>query len=470
MTRRLWSTLTWRRTVVLLIALTGWFMPPPDGLTQQAWHLFVIFAGGIAAVITNATSILLAAILALAAAVLTRTLTPTEAYAGFGDGFILLIVVAFLIGRAVVNSGLGVRIAYNLIRLFGKSTLGLGYSVVAADMLIAFAFPSNTARSGVLYPITLSLAIGSGSRVEDGTRKRLGAYLMMTSMAGLSLSSALWFTAMAANPIGAGLAASQGVTITFNSWLLMASVPCLAAFAAVPWLLYQTFAPELRATPEAPRQARENLAEMGPLSRDEWITAVTCVLMVIGWALSDPLDVDKTAIAFLGLGVFMLAGIFTSKDMQQSGDALNTLIWFATLYTLSTALNETGFMSYVGFRIGPLVEGFSWPAIYVLLIASYVLIHYFFVSQTAQLLALFGVFVGIGVDGGVPPALMAMMLLFATNFFSVLTPQGSSSNVIFAASGYLTQGEIYRNGGLVVLVNLLVFLILGTPWILLLSD
>ena len=62
MTRRLWSTLTWRRTVVLLIALTGWFMPPPDGLTQQAWHLFVIFAGGIAAVITNATTILLAAI------------------------------------------------------------------------------------------------------------------------------------------------------------------------------------------------------------------------------------------------------------------------------------------------------------------------------------------------------------------------------------------------------------------------
>ena len=470
MTARLWSTQAWRRVVVLLLALIAWFVPPPDGLTQQAWHLFAIFAGAIVAVILNAATILLGSVLALSAAVLTGTLQPAEAYGGFGDGFILLIVIAFLIGRGVVNSGLGVRIAYNLIRLFGKSTLGLGYSVVAADMLIAFAFPSNTARSGVLYPITLSLAIGSDSRPEDGTRKRLGAYLMMTSMAGLSLSSALWFTAMAANPIGAGLASNYGVSITFNSWLLMAVVPCIAAFAVVPLLLYHSIAPELQATPEAPKDARRQLAEMGPLSRAEWITATTCVLMVVGWALSEPFGIDKTAVAFLGLGVFMLSGIFTGKDMQQSGDALNTLIWFATLYTLSSALNETGFMSFIGFQIGPLVEGFSWPVVYLLLVVAYVLIHYFFVSQTAQLLALFGVFVGIGVDAGVPPELMAMMLLFATNFFSVLTPQGSSSNVIFAASGYLTQGEIYRNGGLVVLVNTIIFLALGTPWILFLSP
>jgi DASS family divalent anion:Na+ symporter len=460
----------WRRLLVLAFALVVWFVSPPEGLSQQAWHLFVVFAGAIIAVIIGATSILLASILALAAVVLTGTLPADEAYAGFGDGFILLIVIAFLIGRAVVNSGLGVRIAYKLIRLFGQSTLGLGYSLVSLDAMIAFAFPSNTARAGVLYPISLSLAIGSGSRVEDGTRKRLGAYLMMTSMGGISISSALWFTAMAANPIGAQLASTQGVEITFVSWLLMASVPCLVALAVIPWLLYRTIPPEIKATPEAPEKARQKLVEMGALSRDEKITAVTCILMVLGWALSDTLNIDKTAIAFLGLGIFMLAGIFTLKDMDESGDALNTLIWFATLYTLSSSLNATGFMSWVGFQLGPLVSGFSWPVVYVLLIVAYVLIHYFFVSQTAQLLALFGVFMGLGVDAGVPPALMAMMLLFATNFFTPITPQGGSSNVIYAASGYLTQGEIYKNGGLVVLVNLLIFMILGTPWVLFLIS
>jgi DASS family divalent anion:Na+ symporter len=109
----------------------------------------------------------------------------------------------------------------------------------------------------------------------------------------------------------------------------------------------------------------------------------------------------------------------------------------------------------------------SWPVVYVSLVVLYVLLHYIFVSQTAQMLALFGVFLGVAMESGVPPILMALMLLFATNFFAAITPQGSSANVLCAGSGYLTQGEIYRNGGMVTLINLLIFMGIGTPWILL---
>ena len=45
--------------------------------------------------------------LAIAAAVLTRLLTPAKAYAGFANTSILLIVLAFLVARAVVKCGLG---------------------------------------------------------------------------------------------------------------------------------------------------------------------------------------------------------------------------------------------------------------------------------------------------------------------------------------------------------------------------
>ena len=87
------------------------------------------------------------------------------------------------------------------------------------DIIIAAAFPSNTARSGVLYPITLALSRGSGSKVEDGTQKKMGSYLMMNCIAGLTLSSSLWFTGMAANPVGAKMAADAGIEgINFGSW------------------------------------------------------------------------------------------------------------------------------------------------------------------------------------------------------------------------------------------------------------
>ena len=99
-----------------------------------------------------------------------------------------------------------------------------------------------------------------------------------------------------------------------------------------------------------------------------------------------------TSVSLLGL---MLAGIFQLDDIKASGDALETLIWFAILYTISSELDNLGFMQFVGDRLGNWVDGLSWPVTYALLLAVYVLVHYLFVSQTAHLLALFGVFLGI---------------------------------------------------------------------------
>ena len=449
----------------LFLGFAIWLAPVPEGLTPEAWQLFAIFAATIFAVVSGAASIFLAAILALVAAVLSGTLDAERAYSGFSAGFILLIVVAFLVGKGVVNSGLGERIGLLLVRSFGKSSLGLAYSMVATDALIAPAFPSNTARSGVLFPIVFSLAQSNGTKPWEASRHELGAYLMMCSMAGLGLSSALWLTAMAANPVGVALLSQRGVELNFGSWLLASSLPTVSAMLLVPWLLYRVFPPGRKATPEAPEQAAVSLATLGALNRKEWITLATFVGMVLGWALSGVLSLDPTAIAFLGLAVLMIGGVFTLDDIKSSGDALETLIWFAILYTLSTELDHLGFMQYVGDIMGHWVDGFSWPVTYLLLLVIYIAIHYLFVSQSAHLLALFGVFLGIS-QPEVPLHLMGMMLLLATNFFSVMTPQASSANVIFAGSGYLTGREIYRYGGLVTLACLTIYLFIGTPWIL----
>ncbi len=457
------------RVIIMLVFLAVlWFIPAPWGVTPEAWHLFAIFITCILAVVIGANPILTTAIIAVVVAIFLGVLDPVKAYSGFGKSFILLIVVAFLVANGVIKSGLGNRIAYVLVSKFGKSTLRLGYCMVLTDAVIAPAFPSNTARSGVLYPITLALARGSGSKVEDGTQKKMGSYLMMNCIAGITLSSTLWFTGMAANPVGAKMAADAGVKgINFGSWFIASSVPTVLALIIVPFLLYKLFAPEVKETPEAPKAAADELKKMGPMSRDEWITGITFLLMVVFWALSGTLGLDKTAVAFLGLAVLMVAGIFTLEDLKNQGDALGTFIWFSILYTMSSQLNEMGFMAAVGNQLAQALQGLSWPVVYVSLVVLYVLLHYIFVSQTAQMLALFGVFLGVAMESGVPPVLMALMLLFATNFFAAITPQGSSANVLCAGSGYLTQGEIYRLGGMVTLVNLLIFLIIGTPWILL---
>jgi DASS family divalent anion:Na+ symporter len=450
-------------TLALVVGL--WCWPVPEGLTAPAWHLFALFVGAIVAVVVSALPILTSSILALATAVLTGTLAPAKAYSGFANGTILLIVVAFLVARSVVQCGLGSRIGHAVVSLFGRSTLGLVYSIFVVDAVIAPAFPSNTARSGVLFPLASSLADAAGATPGDPSRRRLGGLLMFSGIASLSLSSALWLTAMAANPLGAEIARPFGVEITFPSWLLASSVPTLTAMVLVPFLLYTLMAPEVKATPDAPAAARVALKALGPFTPREKIVAGTFLGMVALWAMAAPLKVDSTAVAFLGLGVLLATGVLTSGDIAREGDVLATFIWFAVLFTLSSQLNELGFMGYLGERLAGALAGLSWLWAGLLLVVAYVLLHYLFVSQTAHLLALFGVFLDVGVKLGVPAGPLSFLLLFATNFFSGLTPQGSSANLLFAGSGFLSQGELYRYGAILTAVNLLIYLAVGVPWL-----
>jgi len=454
-----------KRAAPFALAIGIWFAPVPAGLTAQAWHLFATFAAAIVAVLLGAFPLLTSSMIAVAAVVLTGTITPTQAFSGFANSSVLLVMIAFIVAQAVVKSGLGRRISLFMVSRFGGSSLGLAYSIVLTDAAIAPAFPSNTARGGVLFPIVLSVAKGAGSNPDDPEGRRLGGYLMFCGMASLAVSSALWMTATSANPVGVQIAQKFGLEIGFGSWILASCVPALIAIGMLPLLVAKLFPPRVGATPEAPAAARKELAGMGKMSRDEWITAVTFAVMVTGWVFAGALNLNVTSIAFMGFGVLLVAGVLKVEDIDIRGDTLATFLWLAVLFAMSGQLNELGFMGYVGERLASHLGGLSWPATYVTLIVLYVGIHYLFVSQTSQVLALLGVFLDVGIRGGVPAPLMGFGLLFASSYFSVITPQGGSQNIIFAASGYLTQRELYKLGFFTTLAFMAVFLLIGSPWV-----
>ncbi len=459
-----------KRAFPFAMAIAIWFSPVPAGLTAQAWHLFAVFVTAITSVLLGVFPLLTSTMLAAGAVVLTGTISPAKAFAGFANTSVLLVVVAFLVAQAVVKSGLGKRISLFMVSLFGRSSLGLAYSIVLTDAAIAPAFPSNTARGGVLYPIVLSVAQGSGSHPQDPEGRRLGGYLMFCAMASLAVSSALWMTATSANPIAIQVAQQYGINVGFGKWLIASSVPAVISVLLLPWLLARLFPPGIGATPEAPAAARKELARLGRLSRDEWITAIAFVLMVAGWIFADKLQLNVTSIAFAGLGLLLMTGVLTADDISTQGDTLATFLWLAVLFALSGQLNELGFMGYVGQRLASYMGGLSWPVTYVSLILLYVAIHYMFVSQSSQVLALLGIFLEVGIRGGVPAALMAFSLFFASSYFSVITPQGGSQNVIFVGSGYLTQRELYKLGLLTTVFFLGVFLTVGTAWLMMVTH
>jgi len=56
-----------------------------------------------------------------------------DALSGFSNSLIWLIGIAIIISRGLVKTGLGNRIGYNFISLFGKKTIGIGYALALSE-------------------------------------------------------------------------------------------------------------------------------------------------------------------------------------------------------------------------------------------------------------------------------------------------------------------------------------------------
>ena len=75
-----------------------------------------------------------------------------------------LIAIAFWLSGGFIKSGLGNRVAYYIVSIFGKTTLGLAYSLVFAEALLAPAIPSVAARAGgIFFPLVKALCLACGS-------------------------------------------------------------------------------------------------------------------------------------------------------------------------------------------------------------------------------------------------------------------------------------------------------------------
>jgi len=237
--------------IPILVGVIIWFMPVPEGLKPQAWHLFAIFAGTILGFILQPLPIGALSIISIVISAVTNTLKIGEGLAGFANTAIWLIVAAFLFSRGFIKTGLGKRIAYTMITAVGSNSLKLSYALVVSDLILSPATPSNTARAGgVIYPITKSLASAFGSEPGDTARK-IGAYLIQTIYQGNTITSAMFMTSMAGNTLVASLiAASFGYTITWGDWAIAAIVPGLVALIVMPLILYFIYPPELKDTRE----------------------------------------------------------------------------------------------------------------------------------------------------------------------------------------------------------------------------
>lgn len=451
--------------LVVVLGAAIWFAPAPAGVKPEAWHLLAIFIATIAGFIAQPLPIGAIALIGITVPALTGVLKPAESLSGFSNTTIWLIVAAFLFAQAFINTGLGKRIAYLLIKAIGDSTLKLGYAMTLSDFIISPATPSNTARAGgILYPIVKSLCSAFGS--EPGpTSRRVGAYLMQTSYQANTITSAMFMTSMAGNPLIAELASKTlKIDISWGLWALAAIVPGALALLIVPYFLYKFYPPELKKTPEAKALAREELQKMGPMTAGEKILTAVFIGSLVLWATSQFTKLDATVVALLAVCVMLITKVIAWKDVIEQKNAWDTLIWMGSLVALATYLEKFGFIGWFAKTVGGMMVGTPWTIALVALIVVYFYAHYGFASLTAHISAMYAAFIAVAAACGAPVFLAALTLAFMSNLCMSLTHYAAGPAPIFFGSGYVEQGTWWKLGFLVSIINLIIWVGIGSIW------
>ncbi|MCK6595755.1 MAG: anion permease [Bacteriovoracaceae bacterium] len=462
--------------IAFIVTCLFWFIiAPPEGVDINAWRLLGIFVGTIVAIIGKALPIGGAAMIGILLVAITQVTNPGEpakamadALSGFSNSLIWLIGIAFFISRGFIKTGLGARIAYHFVRLFGKSTLGISYALSFAELILSPVMPSNTARGGgVMFPINRSISESMESYSSDESRLKIGAFLTLVAYQINIITSAMFITATAPNPlVTAGIKQIANIDVSWSQWAIAALVPGVVAMLLIPLIFYMLFPPQIKKTPDAPALAKLKLAEMGAVKLEEWIMVGVFFLLLFIWAggpslISDsPLfKVDATAGAFVGLGVLLFSGVLTWDDLLKEKGAWDTVTWFSSLVMMATFLNKLGIIKWFSGLVQTSIQewGLGWMATAIILILIYVYIHYFFASNTAHISALFASFFGVGIALGAPPLMFGLFLGFASSLCASITHYGTGSAPVLFGSGYVTMSEWWKWGFVVSIINLVVW-------------
>ena len=474
----------WRALAPIALTAVLALLPPPEGLPQHAWYFFAIFVGVVLGLMLEP---LPGGAIGLIGVTLVAALAPWVLYApqelakpgfkapnaalnwalsGFANSTVWLIFGAFMFAMGYEKTGLGRRIALQLVKLMGRRTLTLGYAVVLADTVLAPFTPSNTARSGgTIYPVIRNLPALYDSKPNDPSARRMGSYLMWVAIAGTCVTSSMFLTAMAPNLLALEMVKKTAkLDLSWTQWFVAFLPVALILLVLVPLVTYWLYPPEVKAGDEVPQWAAKELDKMGGMSGREILLAVLVVLALAMWVFGGA-AINATTAALVVVSLMLLTSIFSWEDMLANKAAWNTLAWFSTLVALADGLSRVGFVQWFANSVAAHMGGLSPVMAMVALILVFYFTHYIFASITAHTTAMLPVILAVGSTiPGMNMLQFSLSLGLTLGLMGILTPYATGPSPVYYGSGYLPASDYWRLGAIFGVLYIAVFLLIGLPW------
>lgn len=453
--------------LVAAIPIIIWSLPAPQGLKKQTWDIVALYLGLLAGLVIKPFKEPIITLIIVGVALM--FMDESILLHGYSDKMTWFLVVVTIVCTAFVKTGLGKRMAYNLLLRAGDSTLGLGYLMMISDLILSPATGSNASRTTIIYPIFRNIAEGAGSKPDDEPKK-LGAYLTVLTYVVSQGTAALFLTGMATNAITVSLAASMlGVNLTWGTWFMASVVPAGLFLLIAPFIVYKIYKPDLTHLTDIKPQIRKDLESLGTITKHEKVLVVFFILAILGWMFGEKIpfvNLNMQVVGFVFLALVLVTGILDWDDVIGAKGAWNVFIWYGAFYGIAGSLADAGFYNWLADKLGTVLNlsDVNGLLVTVVLLLVSLAVRYFFVSNSAFVASFYPVLFAIVLSTKANPMVVTLLLAFFASYGALLTHYGNGAGLIAFASGYVSQKDFWKVGTIMVMIALAIFLVIGLPY------
>lgn len=434
----------------LLVAV--FVTPAPAELGVVGWRTLGVALLMATWWITEAVPIPATSLVPLVAFPLVGAGSMREAASPYADPVVYLFMGGFIIALAMERWDLHRRVALRIIGAVGTSPARLIAGFMLATALISM-WVNNTATTLMMLPVGLSVLELAERTGATGRGSAFEAALLLGIAYASSIGGVGTLVGTAPNVLMAGFfEQTYGFEIGFAEWLLV-GVPVVALGLPITYVILTrlVFPIGKGELPGARAEVERELAELGPMSREERSVGAVFLLTAAAWVFRPLIEPFAPQLTDAGIAVTGALALFVlpASDGRRLLDwdtarrlPWGTLVLFGGGLSLAGAFTRTGLSEWIGTSL----PADALPLVLVMgIVTAAVIFLTELTSNTATTATFLPVVAAMAVGIGQNPLYLAVPAVIAASCAFML-PVATPPNAIVYGTDRVSVPQMARAG------------------------
>lgn len=433
------NRLSTRNLIIVLITIAVYFvltaLPRPAELSLEAMKAIALMVCALIFWILDVLPIGVTALLFTVLQPIAGTVDAGTMASNFLPTTFFFSAACFLIGQALLETGLGSRIVTGLLKLSGSKPRRLLFLLMCVMSLISFVI-ANLALSALMLPLLIK--IFKENDLQPGKSNFAKACLIGVPVA-ISIGGCA--TPAGSLPNYQAIAITQkvsGEVITFGQWSAI-GIPLAVILTPLAYLIIVAiFKPEITVL----KKSEDSAAVSGPLSFKEWAFIIIFALLIVSWFTTKiPMPIS----AMIAVCLFFLPKIEVLNG-QSFNKAINwnILMLICGSTGLAMAIFQTGAAGWIANSVlAPFTS--TSPILMIGMVVAFTVFMHVLIPVNPSMVSVFVPIVALFAPTmGLPVAMLILPLAYAVNCAFILP-----LDAVFAitySSGYYSMRDLAKVG------------------------